>query len=163
MIRRTKPIYSKFTVGWNRQPGHLRLNHWHGLSQHGAKVSVFRDAIRNADSTDDEINGMMTKGYRYRRRLVSIAIFLEVDRAMVGGRDLHSHALFILHHDPVTTHVHPTGIGILGHDDTACTDVVAAVILVPFGRGKLQEIDIIAKALVLKNRPVCHLMRREIC
>jgi len=64
LIRRAKTFYSKLTVGWNRQPGHLRINHRHGLSQQGAQVSVFRDAIRNADSTDDEINGMMTKGYR---------------------------------------------------------------------------------------------------
>ena len=105
---------------------------------------------------------MMTKRYRYRRRLVSVAIFFEVDRAVVGGRDLHGHALFILHHDPVTTDVHPPGIGILGHNDAARADVVAAVMLVPFGRGKLPEIDVIAETLVLKDRPVRHLTRRKI-
>src|SRR6266850_6182098 len=100
---------------------------------------------------------MMTKRYRYRGRLVSIAIFFEVDRAMVGGRDLHGHALLILHHDPVTTEVHPPGIGILGHNDTARADVFPAVMLVPFGRRKLQEIDVLAKILVVKDRPMRHL------
>src|SRR6266536_2032561 len=99
LVRRAKPFYGKFAIGRNGKPGHLPTNHRHRLSQYGAQVSVFRDSIRNADATDDEINRMVTKGYRYRRRLVSIAIFFEVDRPMVGGRDLHGHALLVLHHD----------------------------------------------------------------
>src|SRR4030095_6078422 len=162
LIRRAKPFYGKFAIGGNGKPGHFPTNHRHRISEHGAEVSVFRDSIRNSDATDDKVNRMVTKGDRYRRRLVSIAIFFEVDRAMVSGRDLHGHALLILHHDPVTTEVHPPRIGILGHNDTACADVITSVMLVPFGRGKLQEIDIIAETLVLKDRPVRHLTRRKI-
>ena len=81
---------------------------------------------------------------------------------MVSGRNLHSHALFVLHHDPVTTDIHPPGVRIPGHHHTAGADIVSAIMLMPLGRRKLQEINVIGETLVLKDRPARDLTRGEI-
>src|SRR5262249_23979800 len=64
------------------------------------------------------------------------------------GRD----AWIVVHLHPVGAVVDPARIGILHDHHAAGADVRSAVVLVPFGRGYLREVDVLAGRDVLEYR-----------
>ena len=65
---------------------------------------------------------------------------------------MQSDRFLILDHQSVGTKIDPAAIRIFGHHDAARSEVIAAVMGVPFGRGKLEQIDVRSHLAVLQNR-----------
>ena len=103
---------------------------------------------------------MVPQRNRYRSRLSTVLIFSDVDRPMVRRRDMQSDRFLILDHQSVRAEIDPAAIGILGYHDAARSEVIAAVMGVPFGRGKLEQIDLRSHLTVLQHRASGSLLDR---
>ena len=75
--------------------------------------------------------------------------------------DEDTQRIFVVHDHPVDTHIDPTSFRFPGEDTRSRPDIVAAVQLVPFRRGKFQQVDIFSGKDVFQNRTGFYLLGRE--
>src|SRR5262249_6287084 len=58
-------------------------------------------------------------------------------------------------------HIDPLAVGILGDDQTFCTDIIAAIVRMPFRRRKFQKVDCVTLFDVVHDGAGVHLPRRN--
>jgi len=63
---------------------------------------------------------------------------------VLAGTDVDAGAVAVLQHDPVSADVDPVGIGIFSYNEMTGTEVAAAILLMQQGRGKIEQIDLLA-------------------
>jgi hypothetical protein len=67
-----------------------------------------------------------------------------VNIRVLAGTDINAGAVAVLQHDAVSADVDPVGIGIFGYDEMTGAEISAAVLFMQQGRGKIEQIDLLA-------------------
>ena len=71
---------------------------------------------------------------------------------MLARHHVESAALLIVHHHAVGTQVDPFRLPILGNHRAPGTDVASPILLMPFGNGELQKVDVFSAFDIFQDR-----------
>ena len=91
---------------------------------------------------------------RRRQRLAARERLVAMDAAVVAGGHDHADGLLVVHLRAVGAGIEPVLLGIAGDGVGAGADIVAAVLLVPFRRRELGDVDVVAHHDVLQDRAI---------
>ena len=80
---------------------------------------------------------------------------------MLAGRDINRKLVAIVDHDAIDPHIDPAFVRILRDHDMRCSYISAAVLIVPLGDWKLEQVDLLAGKNVLQNRSTIDILRRD--
>ena len=114
------------------------MDHFHRLAFDAADRVEFAATVRFGSGGNHVQQRIDAEAADHRTSFFLIEILLPLHSPVFSRRDVHTHRVPIMHHDPVTSDVDPILVGVARDHEVTRADITPTVALVPKGHWKFE-------------------------